>query len=81
MTGDKITNIYANCVKRQSAKVMYIGINQSNNKTVCILSAGQLNHNGWIQIFAGNQGRWLMYVHDVCEVTECPKADYYYLCV
>ena len=71
-------NIYAKRVKRTTANNYYIGINPSNGKTVCILSAGQLNHNGWIQIFAAINGRWLMIAEDIHQLTACPRADYYY---
>jgi len=72
--------LYGKRTTRTTANVYYIGINPMNGKTVCVLSGGHLNHDGWFQIFAANAGRWLMNVHDVHELNELPKADYYYVC-
>lgn len=78
-----MANIYANRIKKSEVPegaIYYLGVNTSNGKTAIIISFGHLSHNGEFQVFAATQGRWLMNVNGVIEITKPVTADYYYLC-
>lgn len=75
-------NIWATKVKKfekQEGQVLYRGINEATGKLITVVSAGHLNHNGHIDIFAATAGRYLMSVDCVCEVNDY-KPSTVYIC-